>query len=99
MVYRVYVEKKAPYAVEAKALLEELRRVLEETERTRLEAVLDLSRTLEADFLGLKKRAGLAAPWRWAALQEQWEDALPDLDIQVLVKGTILRSYDTAGRV
>ena len=81
------------------ALLEELRRALEETERARLEAVLDLSRTLEADFLGLKKRAGLAAPWRWAALQEQWEDALPDLDIQVLVKGTILRSYDTAGRV
>ena len=25
MVYRVYAEKKAPYAVEAKALLEELR--------------------------------------------------------------------------
>ena len=24
---------------------------------------------------------------------------LPDLDIQVLVKGTILRSYDTAGGV
>ena len=61
--------------------------------------MLDLSQTLGADFLGLKKRAGLAAPWRWAALQEQWEEAFPDLDIQVSVKGTILRSYDTAGGV
>ena len=29
MVYRIYAEKKAPYAVEAKALLEEMRSLLD----------------------------------------------------------------------
>ncbi len=36
MVYRIYAEKKAPYAVEAKALLEEMRSLLDLPELTGL---------------------------------------------------------------
>lgn len=86
----------APGGLDA-AALEELRVALEETERQRLEAALALSQTLNADFMGLKKRAGLAAPWRWAALREQWDGAFEDLDIRVTVKGRIQRGYDLAG--
>lgn len=79
------------------AALEELRAALEETEKRRLEAALELSRKLDADFMGLKKRAGLAAPWRWAALREQWDGAFGTLELQVTVKGTVQRGYDIAG--
>lgn len=86
----------APAGLDA-AALETLRTALEETEKRRLEAALELSRTLNADFMGLKKRSGLAAPWHWAKLREQWDDVFEDLDIRVTVEGRIQRGYDLAG--
>lgn len=79
------------------AALEELRSALEETERARIAAALALSQELKTDFLGLKKRAGLAAPWRWAAIQAQWAEQFPALDLEIVVEGTIQRSYDVIG--
>jgi len=80
-----------------RAALDELRSALENTERERLLAALKLAQSLDADFLGLKKRAGLAAPWNWAKLRAQWDGAFSALDIRVTVTGTIQRSYDVAG--
>lgn len=86
----------APAGLDGEAL-EELRTALEETGERRLKAALELSQGLNADFMGLKKRAGLAAPWRWAALREQWDGAFGTLKLQVTVKGTVQRGYDIAG--
>lgn len=79
------------------AALEALRAALEETEKRRLEAALELSQTLNADFMGLKRRSGLAAPWRWAGLREQWDGVFGELKIRVTVKGRIQRGYDLGG--
>lgn len=71
---------------------EELLQALEEVEQARIRAALDLSRALDADFLGLRGRACLAAPWRKKAVEEQWD--LPALTLEVRVEGRILRGYD-----
>ena len=72
--------------------VEALCRALEEAEGARVQAALDLSQALDADFLELKRRACLALPWRKAAIQAQWD--LPALELEVTVDGRILRSYD-----
>ena len=78
--------------------LEELERELERIERNRVQAALDLAQSLDADFLGLGKRAGLAAPWRWHTLEQQWDSAFADLPIRLTVEGKIQRSYDMMGQ-
>ena len=75
-----------------------MERELERIERKRVQAALDLAQSLDADFLGLGKRAGLAAPWRWHALEEQWGSAFADLPIRLTVEGKIQRSYDMMGQ-
>lgn len=69
-----------------------LNHLLAEVERARVQSVLALFQALEADFLGLKERAGLAAPWRWNEIQAQWDPAA--LDMEVAVQAAVRRSYD-----
>lgn len=75
-------------------VLKDLRAGLARAEEARLRRALDLSQTLDADFLGLGRRAGMAAPWRWDALRAAWKSAFPTLDIQLAVSADIQRSYD-----
>ena len=63
-------------------------------ERDRIAAALTLFQTLDADCLDLCRKAGMSAPWRWAALQEQWGEAFSDLPIRVEVTAGIRRGYD-----
>lgn len=58
----------------------------------RLRAAVALSQNLNGDFFHMKTQAGLAAPWRWSAIQAQW--SLPDLEVEIEVKGRISRGYD-----
>ena len=69
-----------------------LERALEQAEGARLRAALELARELDADYLGLRPRAALAAPWRKAELQAQWD--LPALELYVTVDGRVERGYD-----
>ena len=63
-------------------------------EEARIRAALDLSQSLDADFMGLKKWAGLSAPWHWDALKDQWAGRFSRLEIRLRVEGDIQRSYD-----
>lgn len=72
--------------------LEALERALEETEAARLAVALETAQRLDADYLGLRRGAMLAAPWRKAELQRQW--SLRDLELRVVVEGRVERGYD-----
>lgn len=78
--------------LEEEGVLAELEEALAGVEGTRARAALELSRGLEADFLGLERRAGLAAPWRWAEIQDQWD--LPGLELELIVQANLERGYD-----
>ena len=74
------------------AVLTALERALEERCRARLTAVAELCRTLEGDFVQFAPRAGRSAPWRWSAIQEQWNPAGWNLD--VVVEAELWRGYN-----
>lgn len=63
----------------------------------RARAVLDLSQGLNADYLGLLRRAGMACPWRWNAIERQGPAAFSALSINLRVNAEIERSYDSKG--
>lgn len=85
----------APPGLElSEAVLDALRAALETVEEGRLRQALTLAQTLDADFLGLCRQAGLSAPWHWADLQTAWPPAFAGLPIQVEVSANIQRSYD-----
>ena len=69
-----------------------LEAALADTEAARVQAALDLSQALDADFLGLERRAGMARPWRWADIQADWD--LPGLALEVEVQAHIERGYN-----
>ena len=71
-----------------------LETALAQTERERIVAALTLLQTLDADCLDLCRRAGMSAPWRWAALQDQWGEAFSTLPMRVEVTASIRRGYD-----
>lgn len=74
--------------------LERLERALEAREAQRIQAALELSQALDADFLELRIAAELAGPGRTADLGERW--SLDALELEVSVEGNILRSYDVS---
>ena len=59
--------------------------------RTRMETALSHSRALEADYLNMRQRAALSAPWRKDELEQDWEEGFPGLaftvNVQVKVAG------------
>lgn len=78
--------------LEDPVLLQALEDALAERSRDRLEVILDLCQTLDGDFFQLKNRAGLSAPWHWAAIQAA--PALSELELSVAVEAQILRGYN-----
>lgn len=74
--------------------LAELCTALEAACETRVRAAVDLSQALDADYLGLGMKAGLASPWHWARIQDQWRGGFAALPIYIKVEGNIQRGYD-----
>lgn len=77
--------------------LDTLRAALASTVQGRVRRAVTVSQTLDADFLGLAKRAGLSAPWHWAAIKAQWEERFVALPVNVRVEAKIERGYDLKG--
>lgn len=67
---------------------------LETAASERIRAVLQLSRRLRADFLGLGGRIELASPAQYRALEQDLGVLLPKLEISISVKGSIIHSND-----
>lgn len=72
----------------------EVTAAVEAVVRARLGAALSLCRAYEGDFFQLARRACMAAPWRWEALQEQWDPSALTWTTSVTVE--ILRGYDAS---
>jgi len=72
--------------------LEWLESRLERLAGERAARALELAQHWDADFLGLKRRAGAAQPSRWAQIEQQWEDAWRGLELTVSVQGTVERT-------
>ena len=73
------------------ALEEELARV----EAERMEAALALSRTLDADYLGLRASAAFRTPWRKTALLGSF--SMAGLKLEASARAGIQRSYHADG--
>lgn len=78
--------------LEDPALLDELEQALADRSRSRIEAAVELCRTLGGDFFQLETRAGLSAPWQQSAIRAGWD--LSALDITVRVEAHIQRGYN-----
>ena len=74
-----------------KAALAELEQALAETEKRRMEEALKLFQMLDADCLGLLRRAALARPWHKKALEGA---SLAGLEMKLVVTARIRRGYD-----
>ena len=73
-------------------LIQQLEQALAQVEARRIRGALTLAQTLDADYLGLELRAGMAAPWHWSAIQTGWD--LGALEWEVTVTAGIERGYD-----
>ena len=54
--------------------------------RMRMETALSHSQALGADYLNLRQRAALSAPWRKDELERAWEEGFPGLAVTVNVQ-------------
>lgn len=62
--------------------------------------VLNASKKLGADFLGLGREIELMAPKKWRSMPVSWSETLPELEINVTAEATVTRSMfldDPAG--
>ena len=73
---------------------EELTALLEKELCHRLQQLLQRSRDLEADFLGLGRQLELASPRRCRGLGESLGEKLPELSLRLRVQGELLHSND-----
>ena len=64
-------------------------RRLEETLEARVRAALRLLQGAGLDPLGLGRRAGMAAPGQWRALEAVWDSRYPTLEIGVEIQASI----------
>lgn len=78
-----------------RAALEALAGELARVEAGRMTAALELARTLDADYLGLRPAAALAAPWNKEELLG--ETGLAGLELRAAVRAEIQRSYHADG--
>lgn len=73
---------------------QELTALLERNLTDRVQQLLQRSRDLETDFLGLGRRLELASPWRCRGLGESLGKKLPALSLRLSVRGELLHSND-----
>ncbi|NLF34520.1 MAG: hypothetical protein GX585_00980, partial [Clostridiales bacterium] len=54
---------------------EEAGELLKEAVGNRVGEAIALAQALDADYLGLRSKTGVGAPWHWEAVNAQWEEA------------------------
>ncbi len=82
-----------PRAADSRTL-DALNARLEEELSRRIGRVLELSRDLRADFLGLGRRLELDAPFRCRGLSRDLGELLPGLSLRITVQGELRHSHD-----
>ena len=62
--------------------------------------VLQLSRKLQSDFLGLGPALNIESPYKYSKLSQDFEDVLPQLQIKIYVSGELCHTKDVKdGRI
>ena len=82
-------------AMPDRAALDALEQELARVEAGRMAAALELSRVLDADYLGLRRSAAFAVPWRKETLLETY--SMKDLKLEAAARAVIQRSYHADG--
>lgn len=82
-------------AMPDQATLDALEAALAQVEAGRMAQALELSRTLDADYLGLRQSAAFAVPWHKGVLLGS--QSMKDLKLEVTAEAVIQRSYHADG--
>lgn len=70
---------------------------LESEVSSRIAAVLQLSRKLQTDFLGLGSKIELEAPYKYRSMDSSFIEKLPSLELRVSVSGELCHTKDIKG--
>lgn len=82
-------------AMPDQATLDALEAALAQVEAGRMAQALELSRALDADYLGLRQSAAFAVPWRKGVLLGS--QSMKDLKLEATAEAVIQRSYHADG--
>ena len=82
-------------AMPDQATLDALEAALAQVEAGRMAQALELSRTLDADYLGLRQSAAFAVPWHKGVLLGS--QSMKDLKLEATAEAVIQRSYHADG--
>lgn len=82
-------------AMPDQATLDALEAALAQVEAGRMAQALELSRALDADYLGLRQSAAFAVPWHKGVLLGS--QSMKDLKLEVTAEAVIQRSYHADG--
>ena len=82
-------------AMPVQATLDALEAELAQVEAERMARALELSRTLDADYLGLRQSAAFAVPWHKKVLLGSY--SMKDLKLEATAEAIIQRSYHADG--
>ena len=82
-------------AMPDQATLDALEAELAQVEAERMARALELSRTLDADYLGLRQSAAFAVPWHKKVLLGSY--SMKDLKLEATAEAIIQRSYHADG--
>ena len=88
------VETAAGEAIDTPQYADYITSRLEAEVSRRISAVLQQSRELQTDFLGLAGIIEMAAPGKYEAMGESFIDILPELELQITVSGTLSHTND-----
>lgn len=78
------------------AFLDKLDNAFSGSVRDCVSTVLDISKSLDADFLGLGRRIEVSAPDKYGAMPRKFSDQLKNLVFDISVNAKVERSYDLA---
>ena len=74
--------------------MDELERLFSAELERQAQAALDRSQSTGVDFLHLRREMVFQCPLHTGELSEHWEEWFPALELEAVVEGRIVRSYD-----
>ena len=74
---------------------EEIALQVAKIQKDRVEDAIKAAQEIKVDFLNIGSKIEIQTPVKFQKMQQSWEDIFPDLEMNVKVKTTLTRTYDT----
>lgn len=74
---------------------EEIALQVAKIQKDRVEDAIKAAQEINVDFLDIGSKIEMQTPVKFQKMQQSWEDIFPDLEMNVKVKTTLTRTYDT----